>query len=171
VSEARAATTIAGDSVEPTEPMQWTEAQQRLADAHVYWLATTNPDGRPHVRPVLGVWVDGSLHTTSSPRARKAKNLAANDRCSFSISADNVDIVLEGTASRIGDEDHLQRVANAYKEKYGWPPTVEDGAFNAPYGAPTAGPPPYHVFAIATNLVYGFGTDEDHAPRSTRWRF
>ena len=32
------------------------------------------------MRPVLGVWVDGALHTTSSPAARKARNLAEDDR-------------------------------------------------------------------------------------------
>ena len=31
-------------------------------------------------------------------------------------------------------------------DKYGWPVVVEGGAFQAPYGAPTAGPPPYLVY-------------------------
>ena len=57
-----------------------------------------------------------------------------------------------------------------HARKYGWPPTVADGAFDAPYGAPTAGPPPYEVYEITARTVYGFGTDEEHAPRSTRWR-
>lgn len=125
--------------------MPWAEARRRLADAQTYWLATKAPDGRPHVRPVLGVWLGGLLHTTSSPTARKARNLVLNDRCSFSVSADAVDVVLEGTAEKVVDSAHLQRVADAYVSKYGWPPTVKDGAFDAPYGAPTAGPPPYEV--------------------------
>ena len=36
---------------------------------------------------------------------------------------------------------------------------------------PTAGPPPYEVFEITPTVVFGFGTDEVHAPRSTRWSF
>ncbi len=100
---------------------------------------------RPHVRPVLGVWVGGSLHTTSSPTARKARNLALNDRCSFSVSVDAVDVVLERAAEKVVNSARLQPVADAYASKYGWPPTVKDGAFDAPYGAPTAGPPPYEV--------------------------
>lgn len=171
LSEPTETTAIAGDATPPTTPMPWSEARRRLADAQVYWLATTAADGRPHVRPVLGVWVDDSLHTTTSPAARKARNLAVNDHCSFSVSADGVDTVLEGTAARVVEADHLQRVADAYKAKYEWPPTVADGAFDAPYGAPTAGPPPYEIYAITPTVVYGFGTDEEHAPRSTRWRF
>ena len=165
------AVAISGDATPPTTPMPWAEAQRRLAGAQTYWLATTAPGARPHVRPVLGVWVDGSLHTTSSPAARKARNLAENDRCSFSVSADSVDVVLEGTAAKVADPDHLQRVADAYDDKYGWPPTVADGAFDAPYGAPTAGPPPYEVYEITPTVVFGLGTDEVHAPRSTRWSF
>jgi hypothetical protein len=26
-----------------------------------YWLATVRPDGRPHVMPILAVWVNGML--------------------------------------------------------------------------------------------------------------
>ncbi len=165
------AVAISGDATPPTSPMPWAEAERRLAGTQTYWLATTTPEGRPHVRPVLGVWVDGALHTTSSPAARKARNLAEDDRCSFSLSADAVDVVLEGRAAKVVDTDHLQRVADAYDEKYGWPPTVADGAFDAPYGAPTAGPPPYEVYEITPTVVFGFGTDEVHAPRSTRWTF
>jgi nitroimidazol reductase NimA-like FMN-containing flavoprotein (pyridoxamine 5'-phosphate oxidase superfamily) len=171
VTEPKDATAISGDATPPTTPMPWSEAQRRLADAFGYWLATTAPDDRPHVRPVLAVWVDGSLHTTTNPSARKARNLAANDRCSFSVSADAVDVVLEGTAAKVVDPGRLQRVADAYASKYAWHPSVEEGAFDAPYGAPTAGPPPYEVYEITPARVYGFGIDEEHAPRSTRWQF
>ena len=37
--------------------------------------------------------------------------------------------------------------------------------------APTAGPPPYLPYAITPETVYGIGTDEEFATRSTRWRF
>ena len=60
---------------------------------------------------------------------------------------------------------------DVYASKYGWPAAVKEGAFDAPYGAPTAGPPPYEVYVITPTVVYGFGTDDEHAPRSTRWQF
>jgi nitroimidazol reductase NimA-like FMN-containing flavoprotein (pyridoxamine 5'-phosphate oxidase superfamily) len=170
VSGPRDATAIAGDSTPTGDPLPWVEAERRLAGAQQYWFATTGAGG-PHVRPVLGVWLDGSLYTSSGPEARKSRNLAADGRCSFSLTADAVDLVLEGTASRVVDPTHLQRVADAYHAKYGWPATVAGDGFDAPYGAPTAGPPPYHVYEVRPTTVYGLGTDEDQAPRSTRWRF
>lgn len=167
----RSAAAIAGDATTPTEPLPWDEAQRRLAGAMTYWSATTVPGGRPHVRPVFAVWVDGSLFTTSGAGARKARNVASEDRCSFSLADDHVDLVLEGRARPVTDANRLQQVAGAYHDKYGWPVTVVDGAFDAPFGAPTAGPPPYQVYEVRPETVYAFGTDEDHAPRTTRWRF
>jgi nitroimidazol reductase NimA-like FMN-containing flavoprotein (pyridoxamine 5'-phosphate oxidase superfamily) len=171
MTEPRSSTPISGGATPPTAPMPWPEARRRLAESDQYWLATTTPDGRPQLRPVLAVWVDEILHTTSSPRARKARNLADNGRCSLSVSSDNVDVVLEGSAAKVVDAERLRRVAAEYVSKYGWPATVKDEAFDAPYGAPTAGPPPYEVYEVRPSVVYGFGTNEEYAPRSTRWLF
>ena len=134
-------------------------------------LATVHPKGRAHVRPVLTVWVDRGLHTTTNPAARKGRNIAADPRCAVSVSTEGLDVVVEGTAARVTDEAGLRRVADAYGTKYEWPVTIEDGAFDAPYGAPTAGPPPYLVYRVTPSMVFGFGTDEKLGPRSTRWRF
>lgn len=60
----------------------------------------------------------------------------------------------------------------AYESKYGWPVTVtEEGLFDAPYGAPTAGPPPYRPYAITPSVVYAFGTSDNLGIRSTRFTF
>ena len=40
----------------------WAEARGRLEEVEVYWLTTVRPDGRPHVTPVLSVWLDGALY-------------------------------------------------------------------------------------------------------------
>jgi len=33
--------------------------------------------GHPHIRPVLAVWLDGRVYSTTSPKAVKARNLEA----------------------------------------------------------------------------------------------
>ena len=65
----------------------------------------------------------------------------------------------------------LERVAAAYRERYGWPVTVVDGALDAPFGAPTAGPPPYAVFRIEPVRAYAIGINEETNYLSTRFRF
>ena len=165
----RAAVRITDD--EDESPLPWSEARKRLMEGRFYWLATTDGAGAPHVRPVLAVWVSGVLHTTSSARAQKAKALAAGGPCSLSLSTEGMDLVYEGSAVRIDDDADLERIGAAYVEKYGWPVKVRDHAFHAPYGAPTAGPPPFEVYAIRPARVFAFGTDDVLAPRSTRFAF
>jgi len=161
-------------AVQPADPnavISWADGLARLSAAGSYWFATVRPDGYPHVRPVLAVWLDGIMCTTSSPDARKARNLATNELCALTTSTDGIDFIVEGTAAKVTDPRLLERIAAAYHAKYNWPVTIHDDAFDAPYGAPAAGPPPYQPYAITPTTVYGFGTDDRFAARSTRWRF
>jgi hypothetical protein len=54
-------------------PTRWAQACGQLATAEVYWLSTVRPDGRPHVTPLLSVWLDGALSFCTGPSERKAK--------------------------------------------------------------------------------------------------
>ena len=163
------------DAMVPSEAdavIPWSEARRRLAEGRSFWWATTRPDGQPHVRPVLAVMVDGVLYSTTNRSARKARNLSTNPRFSVTVSTDDIDFIVEGTAKPVTDEITLKSVAAAYHEKYDfWPVTVRDGAFHAPFGAPTAGPPPYQPYALTPDVIFGLGTNETFAMRSTRWRF
>jgi nitroimidazol reductase NimA-like FMN-containing flavoprotein (pyridoxamine 5'-phosphate oxidase superfamily) len=56
----------------------WARARGDLQYAQVYWLSSVRPGGRPHVTPLLGVWLDGALYFCTGPTERKARNLAQN---------------------------------------------------------------------------------------------
>jgi hypothetical protein len=46
-----------------TTPTPWARARAILEEVPAtYWLATVRPNGAPHVRPVLAIWVDGGLY-------------------------------------------------------------------------------------------------------------
>lgn len=152
------------------EPLLWDEAATHLAKGGTFWLTTVRPDGSPHVRPVLAVWVDHALHVVMSTSSRKWNNVQHTATCSIATDTPGLDLVIEGVAVRMADDAALRRVAAAYDSTYAWPVEIRDGAFFAE-GAPTAGPPPFHVYGIRPATAYGFGTDEEHAARSTRWRF
>jgi hypothetical protein len=166
--EPKSADLIAAD---PTTALPWEVVRDVLKDTRLYWLATVHPSGRPHVRPVLAVRVNGALYSTSTKAFRKGRNLATDPRCTVTARTDIMDVVLEGTATQVTNEDTLNKVAEAYRSKYGWPVTVTNGAFDAPYSAPTAGPPPYHPYEITPATVFGFGTADEYAGRTTRYRF
>lgn len=156
---------------DPAAVMPWEQARQRLAAARLYWVATVRAGGGPHVRPVFAVWVDGLLYSTTNGARAKARNLAADPRVAFTTTTEEIDFVVEGTAAPVTDAAELERVAEAYRAKYGWPLTVEDGELHAPFGAPAAGPPPYRPYAVTPSVIFAMGTDDAFAPRSTRWSF
>ena len=88
------------------------KALEDLQGAEVYWLSTVRPDGRPHVTPLLGVWLDGALYFCTGPTERKAKNLAQNPNCAVTTGrnglADGLDLVVEGAAAEVRDGAELR---------------------------------------------------------------
>lgn len=158
----------------------WQKVQKRLQqkisqapktggpDRHTAWLATTNPDGKPHVMPVGILHVDDVFYFTSGPKTRKARNIARNPNSVISIATHDFDLVVEGSATRIVDPAHLQRIADAFK-KEGWEPTVVKGGLTAKYSAPSAGPPPWQVYKVKPETIFALGTSEPYG--ATRWNF
>jgi hypothetical protein len=151
--------------------LAWPDALDQLARAEAFWIATLSWAGAPRIRPVFAVVADGALHTTSSPDAQKARNLEHDRRCAIGGHTPEFDLIIEGAANRLRDGDELERVAAAYRDRYGWPVTVVGDAFDAPFGAPTAGPPPYAVFRIEPSRAYAIGITDQTNHLSTRWRF
>jgi nitroimidazol reductase NimA-like FMN-containing flavoprotein (pyridoxamine 5'-phosphate oxidase superfamily) len=164
MTEPRAEAYAPGGTAEP-----WTSGRQRLAEADTYWLATTTPSGRPHLVPVLAVWVDEAPHFVAASGSRKARDLARRPECSLATNHDGVDLVVDGIATIERSDEVLTRVSDAYSAKYNWPTTVRDGALTDQEGAPTAGPPPYDVYRVRPTVIFGFPSDESFSP--TRWRF
>ena len=80
----------------------WATARARLENPErdrTYWLATVRPDGRPHVVPLLGLWLDEAFYFLTGESTRRGKNLAANPRCVMTTSSQllpALDLVVEG---------------------------------------------------------------------------
>ena len=130
-----------------------------------FWVATTGPDGRPDVRPVGIVWDDGKFYLVSGAGTRKSKNLARDPHCVITVAAPRTDVVAEGEARVVRDEEELQRIARLFSD---WGPEVRDGAFWHEFSAPSAGPPPWDVYEITPTTIYAFSTGEPNG--ATRWR-
>lgn len=161
-------TELLPSTVAHAAPMPWEEARRRLAESSLFWLATTRADGRPHVMPLLAVWLDSALYFVTAPTTIKGKNLMRDAHCVLAAAAADAQLVVEGRTAKVRDETTLRRVADAYAAKYDWHVTIRDGAFYAE-GAPTAGPPPYEAYEVKPDVIFGFGGDETFSP--TRWRF
>ena len=150
----------------------WSEAERQLRDAPVFWISTVRPDGRPHVTPLIAVWLDGALYFCTGPGERKAKNLARNAHCILTTGCnaldEGFDVVVEGDAVRVTDDGNLSRIADAYVSKYGddWRFEVSDGAFAHQGGHEGS---VALVYEVAPATAFGFGKGEEFS--QTRWRF
>ncbi len=100
--------------------LPWSFVDERMAKARNYWVCTTRPDGRPHSRPVDGIWVEGTLCFGGGPKTRWVRNLAANPAITVHLSGENEVVILEGTADQITDPKHplVPRVLEASRKKY-----------------------------------------------------
>jgi hypothetical protein len=153
--------------------LPWSRARDVMAadtpqENLTFFLATVRPDGRPHTAGVGAVWVDDTLYFVSGPGTRKSRNLAANPACSVSVRLRGIDLVLEGEAQRVTDPATLERLAAVYREG-GWPAEVDGDAFTAPFSAPSAGPPPWHLYRLALRTAVGVAGAEPYG--ATRWTF
>jgi hypothetical protein len=151
--------------------LDWNQVEEALVAGPAggtSFLGTIGPDGRPHAAGVGAVWFDGGLYFVSGPGTRKSRNLAANPACTISAGLPGIDVVIEGEATRVTDAATLERLAAHYRES-GWPAEVRDDAFTAPYSAPSAGAPPWYLYALEFHTVFGVGGTGQ--PSATRWRF
>lgn len=144
----------------------WMDVQTRLQEGDTYLVGTVRRDARPHLAPVLGVWLNGALYFNARKTTRKAKNLARNPHCVVAIGDDTFDLVVEGEAKLVTDVATLHRVAAEFPAKYPWwQPTVRDGAFY-PDGLDH---PPSHIYEVTPVVAFGF--DKEKGFSATRWRF
>ena len=160
----------------------WEMARERLANPEqprTYWLATTRPDGRPHLMPVIAFWIDDALHVVAGEGTQKARNIAADGHCVIatgSTTLPSLDIVIEGRAEALTDHDVVRHIAEFLQEN-SWPLEAKEDKVYGPHG-PTAGPPPYTIFRIEPFKVFGLPGmtgmeqfDPSDLPKPTRWEF
>jgi general stress protein 26 len=151
-------------------PTEWPQARNELADAELYWLSTVRPDGRPHVTPLLAIWLDGALYFCTGPDERKAKNLSANRHCILTTgqsTLEGLDLVIEGTAAVVSDRAELDRVATTYETKYGPHFAAPDGTWATLGDAIRQAE--VLVYRVAPETGFGFGKGTLFS--QTRWTF
>ena len=139
-------------------------------DRHTCWLATINPDGSPHVTGIGALWAEGCFWFETGRGTRKGRNLARDPRCTLSVAAREFDLVVNGEAAPVTDPGTVAAMAARWAAE-GWPAQVDETglALTADYSAPSAGPPPWHVYRLTARTATAVGTVAPGG--ATRWRF
>jgi nitroimidazol reductase NimA-like FMN-containing flavoprotein (pyridoxamine 5'-phosphate oxidase superfamily) len=104
------------------QPTSWEDTLEAIEQAGIFWISTVRADGRPHVTPLVAVWLDDALHFCTGPDEQKARNLAGNTRVALTTGANDwqsgLDVVVEGEAVRVTDAQLLERLAAAWAQKW-----------------------------------------------------
>jgi F420H(2)-dependent biliverdin reductase len=89
------------------------------------WLATTRPDGRPHVVPIWFVYVDDRFWVATGATSVKVRNIANQSGVTAALEDGNAPVVAEG-AARIHPRPYPDSVVAAFAQKYDWDITVAE---------------------------------------------
>ncbi len=143
-------------AAEKFEPISWDWVTDRLKTARNYWIATVRKNGRPHVSPVWGLWLDGRVMFATDGNSAKARNAARNPACSIHLESGDEVVILDGVLERVTDESVLERLNSAYNEKYSINPGA--GGDSAP------------VYALKIDIALAW-LETDFPATATRWRF
>jgi hypothetical protein len=108
-------------SAKKTGLLPWKWASDRLRRSRQYWIATTRPDGAPHLMVIWGIWFEDSFWFSTGATSRKARNLADNPRCAIGTDNAGEAVILEGTVEAVeAQHPDFDKFATAYAKKYAW---------------------------------------------------
>jgi len=100
----------------------WEETRHVLETAELFWISTVRDDGRPHMTPLVAVWLDGALYFSTGATEQKTLNLRGNQHVILMTGCNHwdtgLDVVVEGDAVPRTDDDMLERLASVWATKW-----------------------------------------------------
>jgi hypothetical protein len=107
--------------------LPWSHVNERMTQATHYWICTVGADGRPHVTPVDGLWLDNRLYFGGSPQTRRNRDLVDNPAVSVHLDSSDDVVILHGNAYlQKPDHETAVQLSKASAAKYGYSPRPED---------------------------------------------
>ena len=148
------------DATEGDGLFPWSRVSERMLAAHIYWIGTTRPDGRPHVMPVWGIWLDETFYFSTGANSVNGRNLAANPSLTVHLESGEDVIVLEGRAEEISEPPLIARINDVYGPKYDWDQRM----------------PSFYALRPTVAFAWlcrggGPASEKDFTGTATRWRF
>ncbi|HVL81863.1 MAG TPA: pyridoxamine 5'-phosphate oxidase family protein, partial [Actinomycetota bacterium] len=96
----------------PTRTLEWAHIRRKLETAPVYWVASTRRDGRPHLVPRDGVWLDEALWYGGGESTVHNRNVRRDPRVVASVGQGMEAVIVEGeTHPARADEETARRLA------------------------------------------------------------
>jgi len=149
------------------EPIPWAEGRAIIEDAEIFWLSTVRSTGRPHVTPLLMVYLDDALYFCTGAEEQKARNLANRPLVTVTTGTNfyksGTDVVLEGEAVPVTGQALLSQIASRFLSKYEWRYEVVNGGFLGAEGNTAL------VYRVEFHRGFAFQRGAEFG--QTRWNF
>ena len=135
---------------------EWDKTRQILETAELFWISTVRADGRPHLTPLVAVWLEGAIYFCTGAAEQKAVNLKHNRHVILTTGCNlwdrGLDVVVEGDAVQVTDNDTLGRLAKAWTTKWDgrWKFDVHSGTFHHEDGGTAL------VFSVKPTKILAF---------------
>jgi nitroimidazol reductase NimA-like FMN-containing flavoprotein (pyridoxamine 5'-phosphate oxidase superfamily) len=134
--------------------LPWAWVARKMKACRTFWLTTIySGQGRSHVMPIWGVWLDDAFFFSTGRTSRKGQNLVVNPACTVTNDRGEEAVIVEGLATEVKDSASLERIATAYKKKYKMDPRS------------MAEP----IFRVDPRRVFGF-VEKTFNRSATRWK-
>jgi len=134
--------------------LSWEKVEAQLRENRVYWLATVRPDGRPHLAPIWGAWVEDAFYFQGAPTSRWARNLAANPLATVHLESAVDVVIVDGAVDIVRTGPPLAAALIM--------------AWDTKYGTMTPSPETADIFRLRARTVLAWGATLQDA---ARWQF
>ena len=116
-------------------PHDGADTRRVFETAELFWITTVRADGRPHVTPLIAVWLDSAISFCTGTAEQKAVNLRQNPNMTLTTGCNQwdhgLDVVVEGEAVQVTSDARLRRLAEAWALKWDgrWQWEAQSGSF------------------------------------------
>ncbi|MEP7134458.1 MAG: pyridoxamine 5'-phosphate oxidase family protein [Chloroflexota bacterium] len=104
----------------PASYVTWDWVAEQLTVSENYWLSSVRANGKPHVVPRWGVFIDNKLYYDGSPETRHAQNILQNPHVTLHLESGYKVVILEGQSKPAGkpEPEFAVSLAEAMGKKY-----------------------------------------------------
>ncbi|MCC7352710.1 MAG: pyridoxamine 5'-phosphate oxidase family protein [Anaerolineae bacterium] len=95
------------------------KVDERLRKEQIIWLATTRPNGTPHLVPIWYAWDGSKVYFATPPNTQKIRNIRQTPRVAIALPDGMNVVVLEGDAALVDGAEH-KHAAELFNKKYEW---------------------------------------------------
>jgi hypothetical protein len=134
--------------------LPWKWAEDRLKKSRQYWIATSRPDGRPHMMVIWGLWQDGGFYFCTGDKSRKARNLRAKPWCVIGTEKADEAVIIEGKVRLLKDSALRKSFGKKYQQKYKY----DMEGFTEP------------LYVLRPHVAFGLW-EKKFVDTATRWQF